>query len=62
MTKITILAPLPFIHSLSYTNIMCLKRSHFSKKIHDYENENRVQSEKLEKSQIYCFHPCHVLM
>ena len=32
----------------------------FSMKIYDYENENTVQIEKLEKSQFYCFHPCHV--
>ena len=29
----------------------------FFLKIYDFENENAVQS---EKSQFYCFHPCHV--
>ena len=32
----------------------------FFKKIYDCENENTVQSEKLEKIQFYCFHQCHV--
>ena len=28
--------------------------------IYDCENENTVQSEKLEKSQFYCLHPRHI--
>ena len=36
------------------------KKITFFMKIHDYENENIFQSKKLEKSQFYCFHPCHV--
>ena len=28
-------------------------------KIYDYE-KNTVESKKFEKSQFYCFHPCHV--
>ena len=32
----------------------------FFMKIYDCENNITVQSEKLEKSQFYCFHPCHV--
>ena len=32
----------------------------FFMKIYDIENENIVQSEKLEKSQFYCFHPSHI--
>ena len=35
----------------------------FFMKIYDYENENTVQIEKLEKkNQLYCFHRCHVGM
>ena len=26
-------------------------------KIYHYENKNTIQSEKIEKSQFYCFHP-----
>ena len=29
-------------------------------KIYDIENESIVQSEKLEKSEFYCFHPSHI--
>ena len=32
----------------------------FFMNIYDYEKRNTVQSEKLEKSQIYCFPPCHI--
>ena len=32
----------------------------FFMKIYDYENENIVNIENLEKSQFYCFHLCHV--
>ena len=32
----------------------------FFMKIYNFENESIGQSEKLEKSQFYCFHPCHV--
>ena len=32
----------------------------FFMKIYYYENKNTIQSEKLQKSQFYCFHPCHV--
>ena len=32
----------------------------FFMKIYHYENNNTIQSEKLEKIQFYCFHPCHV--
>ena len=32
----------------------------FFMKIYDYENRNIAESEKLEKSQFYCFQPCHV--
>ena len=28
--------------------------------IYDFENEKTVYSEKLEKSQLYYFHPCHI--
>ena len=31
----------------------------FFMKIYDCENDITVQSEKLEKSQFYCFHPSH---
>ena len=36
------------------------KKITFFMKIYDYENENAVQIEKLEKNQFYCFHPCHI--
>ena len=42
MRKINIIAPLPFIHLLSDTYIMYLKRSDFLMKIYDFENENIV--------------------
>ena len=32
----------------------------FFMKIYNYENENIVLSEKLERSEFYCFHPCHI--
>ena len=32
----------------------------FFMKICYYENRDTVQSEKPEKSQFYCFHPCHI--
>ena len=32
----------------------------FFMKIYDCENIITLQSEKLEKSQFYCFHPCHL--
>ena len=32
----------------------------FFMKIYDYENENIVKSQKLEKNQFYCFHPYHI--
>ena len=28
--------------------------------IYDYENRNKVSSEKLEKNQFYCFHPWQI--
>ena len=34
----------------------------FFMKIYDIENESIVQSEKLEKSEFYCFHPSHIGM
>ena len=46
----------------SYGNVP--QKITFLMKNYDYENENEntVQSEKLEKSQYYCFHPSHVGM
>ena len=32
----------------------------FFMKIYHYENKYKVQSEKVEKIQFYCFHLCHV--
>ena len=32
----------------------------FFMKIYGFENKDTVKSEKFEKSQFYCFHPCHV--
>ncbi len=32
----------------------------FFMKVYDYENKDTVQSEKNQKIQFYCSHPCHV--
>ena len=60
MRKITILAPLPFIHFFKLHQHIVPQKIPFCMKIYDYENENTVQIEKLEKSQFYSFHPCHL--
>ena len=36
------------------------KKIRFFMKIYGCKNENTFQSEKLEKSEFHCFHPCHV--
>ena len=36
------------------------KKIRFFMKIYGCKNENTFQSEKLEKSEVYYFHPCHV--
>ena len=46
---------LQWAYFLRYNNIMYLKRSHFLMKIHDYENENKVQSENLEEFNFTVF-------
>ena len=60
MRKITILAPPHILAFFKLHQHNALQKISFCIMVYDYENENLVQIEKLEKCQVYCFHPFHI--
>ena len=55
-----IIAPLPFSYSLSYINIMYLKRTDFSFKIRIQEKNINIYFEKFDKNQIFLLALFHI--
>ena len=55
LAKMALLAPLSFAHFLSYSNIMYLKRTHFSQRIDIQKTKSQFAVKKLKKFKFSIF-------